>query len=471
MQLVLKNHLMTYHQYSFQAELDRLWYYKVIDREDVAYLKEKHGIRVNASLVPVQEVTIKDLVEAIRRKCLHCQRVPRMVRRPKEMTFLANQPNEILHSDYVYLNNHGYLLTLMDNFSGKTYLKFAESPTAKVVATALLEWRGHFSFEKDFLLVTDNGSHFANEILKKLSEYVRFSQKFTVAYAPWTNGIIERINKPILKAVKALVSEYGLTAKEWPMLVPTVTHLINNRKSATRLNHSPNELFMGHGWDEEVMPEETREAYLMQIGDQQRMPRNWEKVREYITNLNKGLEEKRKRVYKFLLDKRLHQRQDRRLKTLQYQTGDYVMLSKANTKRERDKIKPVWYGPFQVIEIVSNNVYRVESLLGQEKVVHASFMWFYEPKGYEPTMEVRNIFLQDQGELEIEEIRSWKVIRGEAKFEVKWLGFEDDQNTWETLQHLMEQVPELVVGYAEKTKDKKLSGLVERARAKKRNKH
>ena len=76
------------------------------------------------------------------------------------------------------------------------------------------------------------------------------------------------------------------------------------------------------------------------------------------------------------------------------------MLSKANTKRERDKIKPVWYGPFQVIEIVSNNVYRVESLLGQEKVVHASFMWFYEPKGYEPTMEVRNIFLQDQGELE-----------------------------------------------------------------------
>ena len=36
MQLVLKNHLITYHQYSFQAEVDRLWYYKVIDREDVA---------------------------------------------------------------------------------------------------------------------------------------------------------------------------------------------------------------------------------------------------------------------------------------------------------------------------------------------------------------------------------------------------------------------------------------------------
>ena len=95
--------------------------------------------------------------------------------------------------------------------------------------------------------------------------------------------MIERINKPILKAIKALVSEYGLTAKEWPMLVPTVTHLINNRKSATRMNHSPNELFMGHGWDEEVMPEETREAYLAQIGDQQGLPRNWR--RPTITSL------------------------------------------------------------------------------------------------------------------------------------------------------------------------------------------
>ena len=185
-----------------------------------------------------------------------------------------------------------------------------------------------------------------------------------MAHVPWTNDIIERINKPILKAVKALVTDYGLTAKEWPMIVPTVTHLINNRKSATRLNHSPNELFMGHGWDEEVMPKDTREAYLAQIGDQHRLPRDWEKVRDYIANFNEGFEDKRKRVYSFLLDKRLQQKQDKRLKTIQYPKGDYVMLSEANTKRERDKIKPVWYGPFQVTEIVSNNFYRVESPLG-----------------------------------------------------------------------------------------------------------
>ena len=457
---------MTCHQDGLDLELARLWYYKIVDREDVEYLKETHGIKVNMELVPTPEVTIKDLVETIRRKCLHCQRVPRMVRRPKEMTFLARQPNEILHSDYVYLNQHGYLLTLMDNFSGKTYLKYAESPTAKIVATALMEWRGHFSFEKDFMLVTDNGSHFANEVIKKLSKYMRFSQKFTVAYAPWTNGIIERVNKPILKAVKSLVSEYGLTAKEWPILIPTITHLLNNRKSPTRLNHSPNELFMGHGWDEDVIPEDTRESYLAQIGNEQRKPRDWEKVKEYMEKLTEGLDAKRRQVYQFLLDKRMRQRQDHRIKTMQYQEGDFVMLSKANTKREREKVKPVWYGPFQVTEVISNNVYRVESLLGQEKVCHASFMWFYEPKGYEPTEEVRNIFLQDGGELEIEKIEKWKIIQGEAKFLVKWLGFEDGQNTWETLDHLLEQVPELVLGFTEQKNEKKLTKLVERAQAK-----
>ena len=149
-----------------------------------------------------------------------------------------------------------------------------------------------------------------------------------------------------------------------------------------------------------------------------------------------------------------------RLHTLQDQPGEYVLVSKANTKKEREKIKPMWTGPYLVKEIVSNNVYRVESLLGKEGVCHASYLWFYEPCGYEPSVEVRNVFLQNVGELEIEEIVAWRQVDGRHNIMVKWLGFEDDQNTWETVKHMSNYIPEVIVEYAEATGNTALAEYV-----------
>ena len=107
---------------------------------------------------------------------------------------------------------------------------------------------------------------------------------------------------------------------------------------------------------------------------------------------------KRDKEYRIVLTKRVTQRQQNRLHMLQYQEGDYVMVSNANTKRERNKTNPNWTGPYKVVRVVSNNVYEVESLLGKRKTLHASCMWFYEPEGYLPTEAVKNVFLQDQEE-------------------------------------------------------------------------
>ena len=74
-----------------------------------------------------------------------------------ELKFFAEEPN-------------GYLLTLLDNFSGKVFLKYAQSPTAEVVTEAISKWRGHFSIKPRFLLVTDQSSHFANKLLGRLGK-------------------------------------------------------------------------------------------------------------------------------------------------------------------------------------------------------------------------------------------------------------------------------------------------------------
>ena len=141
-----------------------------------------------------------------------------------------------------------------------------------------------------------------------------------------------------------------------------------------------------------MMENDAKRRLVTYLGDGVIKPKKPERIDRYLEQVRKQMTAKRDKVYRFVLTNRVTQRQQNRLHTLQYQEGDYVMVSNANTKRERNKTKPKWTGPYEVVRVVSNNVYEVESLLGKRKVLHASFMWFYVPEGYLPTEAMRNTF-------------------------------------------------------------------------------
>ena len=103
------------------------------------------------------------------------------------------------------------------------------SPTSFNMAQALLEWRGNFNFLEEFLLVTDNASHFSNNLLKVLRRALKYSQRFSVANAPFTNGTIETVNKEVLTNLKQLCSEFKIKLNEWPLLLPLKEFVINNK--------------------------------------------------------------------------------------------------------------------------------------------------------------------------------------------------------------------------------------------------
>ena len=83
--LVVRNHLRTYEQAIEKDELDRLKEYKVGTHSDIDKLDLR--AKVNKDLIPAEEVTLYELVFAIRRKCLHCHRAPRLLKKPTDMTF------------------------------------------------------------------------------------------------------------------------------------------------------------------------------------------------------------------------------------------------------------------------------------------------------------------------------------------------------------------------------------------------
>ena len=130
-----------------------------------------------------------NMLKSLRRKRVHYQRHPKIISRSLGLTLLAKNPGDILHSDLLYVNKSGYILTVVDSLSRKAQLTHAASPTSSEVVKAIMLWRSNFGLNDDFILVTDNGSHYANIILEELQESFRSTQRFYVAYAPccWKN--------------------------------------------------------------------------------------------------------------------------------------------------------------------------------------------------------------------------------------------------------------------------------------------
>ena len=141
------------------------------------------------------------------------------------------------------MNNTGALLSLMDNYSRKTYLKYVKNENAENAVKALLEWNATLGLEKKFILFRDGGSHFANELVKELMQRVRGQCKLSVAHIPWSSGSIKNRNTTILKIIRQLHSEFHLAKDEWKEFIPTIMGIMNRRKMPSRKGYTANELF------------------------------------------------------------------------------------------------------------------------------------------------------------------------------------------------------------------------------------
>ena len=76
------------------------------------------------------------------------------------------------------------MLVLMDNFLGKALLECTEKCTAEVVVRSVSLWRAHFTLADNYVLIKDNGLHYANALVNEPRQSFRFMHRFTVAYAP-----------------------------------------------------------------------------------------------------------------------------------------------------------------------------------------------------------------------------------------------------------------------------------------------
>eukprot|EP00924_Labyrinthula_sp_SR-Ha-C_P005598 snap_masked-scaffold_92-processed-gene-0.14-mRNA-1 protein AED:1.00 eAED:1.00 QI:0/-1/0/0/-1/1/1/0/729 len=386
-----------------------------------------------------------EATKKLRIQCLHCQRPSKVIRRPLAINELPSECRVVLMSDYLYISpEEGYALTLIDALSRVTLLKQCKNANVTNVVNILWEWHSHYDLDDDFILLSDKGSHYVNAVVDAFVRQSAVSQKFTVAYAPYTNGAAEIQKKQILKNLRTLLSEYNLKSEDWPEVLVQVQYYLNSKPLRSRNNLTPLQILLGKKPRRDPVG---RKPNLKLTSIQ------LSKLKEVLLELEGRIREYQETAFSFAERSRQYANalynKKYKLTPMHFHVGEFVLVSKP---KRGSKVKPQWTGPFQIIQQLGSYLYLLKNLFGDEEEVHASRKMFYAPSHFLPSAKTKICYLNDSEKLEIKKLIKIKKKDDEYFLLVHWRGFPLEESTWEAVQQLCEDLPSLVVDFLLKNK-------------------
>jgi transposase InsO family protein len=72
------------------------------------------------------------------------------------------------------------------------------------IVDALMRWFA--GFDVVLLWISDRGSHFKSEVVRRVKKDLKAKHHFTAPNCPWSNGTIEYECKQVIRAFRAMVS-------------------------------------------------------------------------------------------------------------------------------------------------------------------------------------------------------------------------------------------------------------------------
>ena len=326
-------------------------------------------------------------IDSFVNSCLHCKctEPAKTVPRPLGSALHAALPNKLLHFDYLYMSpgedEYLYVLILKDDHSGYCWFVPTKEANAATTATSLINWFSTFGVVSTW--VSDQGSHFKNELIRILRESYKTSHHFTLAYCPWSNGTVEVVCRELLRAVRALLSEFQLNQRCWPSVLPMAQSALNNSVLERLGNRTPQSVFTS-------LPASTPLAAITRLdGDVTKVYKladirakqllNAQRLHGALDAMHKDVAERSNRKRQAAVAS--HNRKTG-VRPINFDVGDFVL--KGLLQRERGR-KPSlhWNGPFRVVECRSNYIFLIEDLLlGKKEEVHGRRLKFFQNKSY-----------------------------------------------------------------------------------------
>lgn len=391
-------------------------------------------------------------------QCIHCilSRTGEKVPRPLGQALHAQRPNEVVHMDFLYMgpseNNFKYVLLMKDDLSSFVQIFPAETPDAETAACSIAKWISTFG-GMDWL-VSDRGSHFTASLVAHLTEQARVRHHFTTAYCPWANGTVERLCKETIRTAKALLSEWKLSPTKWPTVLNSI-QLIVNQSPLEKLGRNGN----SPTWRTplEVFTGRKPQPMLNQLTPTHELakhtPIEAARAREIskLPDLQIALQEMHRAVAEGNEKRRTQAQRSHNAKTrvtpVNFDVGDFVLIR--SKKAKTHKLTSGWSGPMRILRALSDLVFVVESLdRNDSETVHAQRMIRYPAVNTEEEIndQLREYAAFSEGSRFL--VKSLLDVRekdGRTELLVSWKGWEDDEDsTWEPLDVIREDVPELV---------------------------
>lgn len=412
---------------------------------------------------------VKDFVA----NCLLCvlSRSGSKVPRPLATTLHATKPNNVLHFDYLFLGEgphaNKYALVVKDDFSGYCWISPTPTASSEHAAETLARWQR--TFTAPVYWISDQGAHFINALMKTMADTYNIQHKPTVAYSPWVNGTIERINRDILAAMRAMLAELKLGPQDWMSVIDIIPSVINEAPQS-RLGHNPDgstrsplQVMTG------IKPRRAILQVLPTISDTnvtQTLERTTAERICKIDEIQNSLHHMHKDV-----DIRISDRRRRAIEahnaatnivTPNFEVGDFVVICKA--QRPANKLSFRWCGPRRIHAVKSPAVCSVEDLVTHKlETVHVTRIKKYcgQLDGQIVPSEVLDLADRSAAKYEVVE----KIVDIAENDEgiwlrLQWEGLPDERDyTWAILSDLYEDIPDMVTDFLKASAKKKESSV------------
>jgi transposase InsO family protein len=397
-----------------------------------------------------------DMTSSVRnfcRRCLHClqSRGGKVTPRPLGEQIHAQEPNRVLHFDYTKMvkayNGYEYVLVIKDDYSHLVHLVPTTSPNAEIVAKALLDWFAEYRVVEQW--VSDQGSHFKNQVMEHLSKLLQTNHHFTTAYCPWANGTVERVNRDLLATIKAILNETQRSLEEWPNVLTLVAFVLNHSAVDSLGGKSPVEIHSGTKPSNplDAIFDHVKEMVVACPTNTEIINRNFEGLKTSMQHMHKNCDIAKDIKKKANRRPVKHPRQPR---MPNFEIGDYVLWARVDDKFDHGKLQVNWRGPFRIADTRSDYVYVIEHLLtGDKRIVHCTRLKYYEDKSLHVSEELKSHISQQGMVFTTGPLKGLRYNNANKKWEIltSWEGFEGIDDSWEPFETLIQDIPRKVIEY------------------------
>jgi hypothetical protein len=265
---------------------------------------------------------------------------------------------------------------------------------------------------------SDQGSNYTSSVIQEFCRFFEIEQKFSLPYRPLGNSIVERSHRETKRHLQAIM--LGRNIKEnWSTYLPIVQWVLNSS----------------------YLHAVGSSAMRLRYGDSMDAGRGIRNARRELATSEELVEEINRQLFDVISISAKHSERERPdavgvpLRLDDVEVGDYVLVKYPNGSPS--KLHSPFRGPMSVLRKIRDEGLECVDIITQQtiQVSNDRVKKFIFPPGFDEA-DVAKLAAADQGQFMVEAIIRHRKVRSSYEFFVKWLGYEDTENTWEPYRNV-----------------------------------